>query len=135
FPNRKLSRRDWLSFRLAGYMPILPIVLSEKVRLWRYGDVRGPDPAGRVVFRPGVVNRTKADVAEAATAITDSIDRRLRNVMNSEIDRSDVPPTPDCSERWSFYCGSVAAGVDYARQLGKVVIVVTQPHIGGGHRE
>jgi len=134
-PNRYLSRHEWLVFRLFGYMPILPIIVTEKITQLRTGDVRGADPKSPIVFRPGVVNRTKADALEAAKAITDSIDRQLRNVKNSELDRSGVPPVPECSERWSFYCGGVAAGVDYARRLGKVVIVVTQPYGGGGHPE
>src|SRR5262245_34646573 len=71
-PNRYVSRRQWLSFRLFGYMPILPIVLGEKATQLRYGDVRGAPTDGRVVFRPGIVNRTKADLLEAAKAISDS---------------------------------------------------------------
>jgi hypothetical protein len=134
-PNRYSSRREWLVFRVFGYMPILPIIVSEKVTQLRYGDVRGAPSNSPVVFRPSIINRTRADALEAAKAITDSIDRQLRNVKNSEIDASGVPPVPECSARWSFYCGGVAAGVDYARRLGKVVVVVTQPYGGGGHPE
>lgn len=134
-PNRYNSRRDWIVFRLTGYMPMLPIVIAEKIRLWRYGDVRGPRPDAPLVFRSGIVSRTKADALEASKRITDALERQLRNVNNSETDPRTRSAVDDCSTRWTFYCSGVATAIDFVRRQGKSVVVVTQPYIGGGHRE
>lgn len=131
-PNLHLSRRDWLIFRLTGYMPMMPIVIAEKIRLLRYGNVRGPQPDA-LVFRPGIVSRTKADALEASKRITDALEKQLRNVKNSEADERTRVVVSECSTRWSFYCSGVANAVDYVRRRGKKVIVVTQPYVRAGH--
>ena len=134
-PNRYLSRREWLAYRLTGYMPILPIVISEKIRLLREGDVRGAPPDATYVFRPGIVSRTKADALAASQAIGDAIERRFRSVKNAESEVTGPPTADECVARWTFYCRGVAAGVDYARLHHKPVFVVTQPYFAPLHRE
>lgn len=132
--NRRVSRRDWIVYRLTGYMPIIPIVLSEKITQLRHGDVRGQRADAPVVFRPGIVSRTKAEALAAAKAISDSVERQLRSVNNSEGEPGSQMTAEDCGVRWTFYCRSVVSGIDYARAHRKPVLVVTQPYGGKEHR-
>jgi hypothetical protein len=132
--NLRVGRRESIVFRLTGYSPILPIVIGEKVQLLRYGDVRGPRADGAVVFRPGLKNRTAAQVLEASKAISDALERHLSDAGDTT---GIVASSPSfgCSRRWAFYCSNMAAGIDHARELGKTVIVATQPYGNYEHRE
>lgn len=132
--NSRISRRESIVFRLTGYSPILPIVVDEKIRQLRFGDVRGHRADDPVVFHPGVASRTSAQVLEASKAISDALERQLHQVANV----TRVPTNAvafGCSARWSFYCSNMVAAIDYARQRGKTVIVGTQPYGNYEHRE
>jgi lysophospholipase L1-like esterase len=132
--NSRVSRHESIVFRLTGYSPILPIVIEEKARQLRFGDVRGHRADDPVVFRPGVVNRTAAQALEASKAISDALERQMHGVANGTGPVKNAPAF-GCSMRWGYYCSNMVAAIDDARRRGQTVIVATQPYGNYEHRE
>jgi hypothetical protein len=125
-PNTAQKRHASPLFRAVGYYPILPQILREKATFLRKGH--GPP---QVEFRPGVANRTSAAALDASSAFAEMLGRRLDQL----IDPVEAAPHtgPGCGAPWSHYCGSVAAAVRFARERGKLVLVIGQPRLS--HKE
>jgi lysophospholipase L1-like esterase len=129
-PNTDLSRHGSPVFRATGYFPILPLVLTEKAKALRFGNVGAAYKAGRgeeqTVFKPGLADRTSAAALEAAAKVTASLGRQLDRVAGG---------TPvfvatgeaGCASPWVHYCESVYAATKYALSRGRTVLVVAQP--------
>ena len=131
----RVGRHDSTVFRMTGYYPMLPTVATEKAMQLRYGgDLRAAYRGAPVVFRPNLVDRTKAAALEASIAIVEALDQHFASTR-----LGDIVPSSDsangCSPRWAIYCQSVATAVSDARQLRKLVLVVTQPYFDERHRD
>lgn len=129
-PNTDLSRHGSPVFRATGYFPILPLVLTEKAKALRFGNVGAAYQAGRgaeqTVFKPGLANRTSAAALEAAANVTASLGRQLDRVSGGTpvfVATGDA----ECPSPWVHYCESVYAAAKHALSQGKTVLVVAQP--------
>jgi hypothetical protein len=127
--NFLLWRRQSPVFRWTGYYPILPLVLREKAAaMLQGGDINSPD----VRFEPGLATRATAGAMRAAARIADGVTGKTGT-------RSAIPHAPavddQCIDTWKRYCGSVREAVEWARERGKAVIVVTQPFKSDTHVE
>lgn len=137
-PNRSVYRRDSAIYRAFGYYPILPLYLEEKARSMQFGNLNAAYDALRkkdgepVVFRPGFAQRTTAAALQAVSSMTRALD--------GQIERTGVIPPPamkesesalGCKYPYVTYCDSVASAVWYARELGKGVVVGSQPRLIG----
>lgn len=119
-------RRQSMVFTATGYMPILPMVLQEKLFAWRYaGDV------GRGYQRDG---------ADERTVFRSSHDRQAGGGLALERQLGALTPdagaaaaTDGCAPDWTQYCTAVLQAVRYARSQGARVIVATQPYIADRH--
>jgi len=121
-------------FRWTGYLPILPLVLSEKAMAMMHGgDVNAAYAPGEIVFRPGLGTRITAGALKATADITLGLEQRFGRLTPGGPGASEAFDT-SC-ERWSRYCGAVADAVRLARQRGKGVLVVTQPYLSDLHVE
>jgi hypothetical protein len=129
--NKQVIRRQSMVYRLTGYFPMLPFIASEKAMQLRYGDIRAAYRGDTVVFRPGLVDRTKAAALEGSIAIQKALDRNLGSAPEAD----PMSAGGSCGPIWSFYCDSVAAAVDYLRAEGKPALVVTQPLMNDRHRD
>jgi hypothetical protein len=129
--NRQVIRRQSVVFRMTGYFPILPFIAAEKAMQLRYGDIRAGYRGGKTVFKPGMIDRTTAGAIEGSLAVQKSLERQLGG---SPIADPTSVNGGSCGPIWSFYCDSVAAGIDYLRSKGKPAIVVTQPFMNDRHR-
>ena len=132
--NRRVFRHESQVFRLTGYMPILPVVIREKVMLLRYGSMEAAYRGEKTVFRPTIVQRTTAGALGAVDQIGQSLERQLGRVSG---------PTPaqgvtdvvvrehalSCAEPWGVFCQTVADSIDYALGRGMCVLVVGQPYL------
>lgn len=121
-PNTAQKRHASPLFRAIGYYPILPQILREKASFLRHGK-----GSQQVEFRPGLANRTSAAALDVSSAFAEALGRRL----DSLVDPVEAAPHtgPGCSAPWSHYCGSVAAAVRFARERGKLVLVIGQPRL------
>jgi len=134
-PNTRAFRRDSPVFRLTGYLPYLPLVLTEKARAIRYGGDLG-ERFGREdpVFRPDLADRATAKALKAAAEVTRSLERVLGPLSPERV--APGPPVAagaSCAEPFRHYCEGVRAGVDEALGRGARVLVVTQPHLSDAH--
>ena len=138
-PNRSVYRRQSAIYRAFGYYPILPLYLEEKARALRFGNVNAGygEPGSsaderKVVFRPGLADRTSAAALQAISAMTRALDGQL--------EREGVVPPPaikesesglGCTMPYVTFCESVAAAVSYGLSRGGGVVVGSQPRAIG----
>lgn len=132
--NSQVFRHESPVFKLTGYMPILPVILSEKAMSLRYGGDLEAAYRKKTVFKPGLAARTSASAMEAAVAIGKSLDQQLGRLTQNP-DAAATKTTGECGDRWAHYCNSVAAAVQYALSRGRDVVVVSQPRISDTHVE
>jgi GDSL-like Lipase/Acylhydrolase family len=129
-PNTDLSRHGSPVFRATGYFPILPLVLTEKAKALRFGNVGAAYKAGRgeeqTVFKPGLASRTSAAALEAAANVTASLGRQLDR-MSGGTPVFVATGEAGCASPWVHYCESVYVAAKYALSRGKTVLVVAQP--------
>jgi hypothetical protein len=130
--NRHMIRHETALFRWFGYFPMLPMVMTEKMMMLRSGDIRAAYRGEKTTFRPTAVARTEAALLDASIGLYVSIERQAANWQ------PDAVPSPlndlGCSQRWTFYCNAVDAGIATALARQSRVIVVTQPWLGDLHR-
>jgi hypothetical protein len=127
-PNNTQRRHGSPVFRALGYFPVLPLVLREKATFLRQGT-----GGAQAVFRPGLGNRTSATALDATSAIAEALNRQLDRI----VDPVDVAPHQGtgCGAPWSHYCNSLDAAIRYARDRGKLVLVIGQPRLAYGEAE
>lgn len=110
-------------FRWTGYYPMLPIIVSEKAKAWRYGDARS-GYLGKVLFKPSLTKRTGAAALEAAEE------------MSKALDRVGMPTAPhESDDRITAYCQYVALAIDEARRQHVDVMTVGQPRLNDWHAQ
>ena len=128
--NLSMPRRDSPIFRAFGYYPITPLILTEKIAVMRsHGKPGAADGEKRIVFRPGLADRTKAGALDAAA----NVSRKLNDQLSRPSGQSAFQPLEDCSVRGVFYCGCVRVAIEYATTNNHHVFVVSQPYISPDH--
>ena len=140
-PNTSVFRHESPVFKLTGYLPIFPIAFREKASALRnggdldahYREMRGEAP--RTVFHAGLANRTAAGALEATAAIGESLERQLGKVTKEPPRAIVGAASSGCKNPWGEYCTSMFKAVDHALAMGKRVLVITQPNLGGSLRE
>ena len=121
-------------FRWTGYLPIFPLVLTEKaMSLMHGGDPNAAYSSREIVFRPGLATRVTAGAMKATADIALGLEHRFGRLTPGEPVAGTVYET-SCG-RWSRYCGAIDAAVRLARQRGQRAIVVTQPYLSDLHVE
>ena len=138
--NRAVYRRDSAIYRLAGYFPILPLYLDEKVKMLRYGgdldaayrEARLDDKEkSKVVFHTSLAQRTSAAALEAVAAVTKALDGQIAAAGYPPPAVNAWESSLGCKYPFITYCESMAAAVRYGLSHGKAVIVTAQPLVPG----
>ncbi|MBZ5557750.1 MAG: hypothetical protein LAO77_10805 [Acidobacteriia bacterium] len=129
--NRHVFRREAALFRWFGYYPMLPTIAMEKMMLLRTGDLRAAYRGEKTVFQPTAVARTKAALLDASMRLYASMEHQAASWhRDAPLRITDI----GCSERWTFYCSAVDAGIAAALARRSRVVVVTQPWLTDLHR-
>jgi hypothetical protein len=139
-PNVAIFRHDSPVFRLTGYLPIFPIIFREKAAALLYGNASDLYRFGeKTVFHADIATRTAAESLQMAANVSDSLSRQLDRATAEPPRRITDVASTGCKTPWQEYCRSVLAGVEFAVQHDKQVLVVTQPYelgtLGDRHRE
>ena len=133
--NRQVFRHESPVFTLTGYMPIFPVIFSEKAMVLRYGgDLEAAYRNEKTVFTPNPGDRISATALETAVRVTKSLERQLGRLTTTDPLNSAVT-TATCHVDWEFYCEQVTLAVDQVLADGKRVLVVTQPYMTDKHVE
>ena len=131
--NRQVYRHESPIFTLTGYMPIFPVIFSEKAMMLRYGgDLEAAYWGERTVFTPNPAERISATALETAVRVTQSLEQQLGRLTTTDPLNS-VATTATCDVDWQAYCEQVTLAVDQVIADGKRVLVVTQPYMTDGH--
>jgi len=121
--NNQVFRHQSAIFRATGYLSMLQTVpMGNWLRirdLSRLGD--------QVVFKPNLADRSSTEAVQTALRVSQAVERQLGKLVPEPVPES-VMAAGACGERWDYYCGSVQRAVDFARQEGKEVFVVTEPY-------
>jgi lysophospholipase L1-like esterase len=130
-PNVAVFRHDSPVFRLTGYMPIFPIIFEEKAAAMLNGGDAGARyrQQGKTVFHASLATQAAAGVLDAAASVAQSLERQLGKVSAEPVHHIDNPEAAGCVTPWRAYCQSIAVAVEFAREQGKHVLVVTQPYL------
>lgn len=131
-PNYSLWRRQSPLFRLAGYFPILPLVLREKAMLVASGGQLDEAYRGRVAFKPGLAKRTTAAALQGAADVADRLGFAI-GPFSGTAPALKGEASLQQLETWEHYTSSVLDAVGFARRQGVGVIVVTQPYASDSH--
>ena len=133
--NRQVFRHESPIFTLTGYMPIFPLIFSEKAMMLRYGgDLEAAYIGEKTVFTPNTGDRFSAAALETAVRVTKSLERQLGRLTTTDPMNSAVT-TATCGLDWQAYCEQVKLAVGQILADGKRVLVVTQPYMNDGHVE
>jgi lysophospholipase L1-like esterase len=138
--NRHMLRHDSAVFRLTGYYPILPLVLSERAMLLRYGDLATAYEAKggikpKAVFRPGLAQRTAAGALETAVGIGESVSRQIDRVSPRRSGTEAIADESGCPSPWALYCQWIYRATQYALSRGWHVAIASQPAAVDGMRD
>lgn len=134
--NTSIFRHNSAVFRVAGYMPLFPIIFNEKARAIRSGGELELNYLGKqTTFRPNITQRATATALETAVGISRSLDAQLGRRMPEAAAGNAAGDGAACGERWAFYCGEMYAAVRRALDAGTRVLVTTQPYINTSHVE
>jgi len=135
--NVSVFRHQSPVFRLTGYLPIFPVVFSEKAMALRAGGdltaaYRQQRGEIKTVFRPNLTSRATATALKVTADISKSLEQQLERFAKAH---AQIPPyqpsvgPADCPHPWTRYCQGVYKAVDSAVAQGKRVIVITQPYM------
>jgi len=129
--NVSVFRHDSPIFRLTGYMPIFPIVFREKAAaMLNGGDVSALyRKDGKTVFHAGVATKAAAGALDATAAVGRSLESQLGKVVVEPAHAVEETAATGCQPRWRHYCQSIAVAIEFVRQRGHQVVVVTQPYL------
>ena len=136
-PNLAVYRHDSPVFRLTGYFPLLPLVLRERAMMFRFGGnlatayaAQRGEAEGKTTFRPNAVERGSAATMETAASIAEALGRQLSR-LSPDPQRAPLPNTQEagCPAPWSHYCQAMYLVIKYARDRGRVAVVVLQPRL------
>jgi hypothetical protein len=137
-PNLSVFRHDSPVFAWTGYLPIFPLVFSEKAAALRRGGEPGAiDPTGdrvKTVFGPGpsLADRAMAGALETTVSASRLLEAQFgRRPDGGERPSQRRPASDGCEHPWSHYCRSVFEAVDRALERGQSVVVITQPYLTG----
>jgi len=116
-------REQSFLFRWTGYYPLLPIIVSEKAKAWRYGDARS-GYLGKVMFKPSLLKRTGAATLEMAEQVSKALDR---------VGRPDAThPTENIIGAYLLH---VSRAIREAQRQHIDVLVVGQPRLNIDHEQ
>jgi hypothetical protein len=135
-PNLSVFRHESPTFRLTGYLPILPLVFREKAAsLLYHGDIgqlyEESRTGKKVVFDASLADRTKAGALNATAAVGAALERQLGKISPEGRPSISTPEASGCPYPWAEYCQSVFTAVEFGLQRQKQVLVVTQPYLLG----
>ena len=133
--NVSVFRHDSPIFRLTGYMPIFPIIFKEKAAAMLNGGDTGAlyrTSPGKTVFHTSLATKAEAGALQATANIAKSLEAELGRVSTEPGHRVDGGEATGCPATWQTYCQSISLAVEFARQRGLQVIVVTQPYLSSG---
>lgn len=136
-PNTQVWRHQSPIFRLTGYMPVFPLVFTEKAMSLRYGGALNDAYLGKkTTFRPGIVERGTASALEAAVAVSRSLERQLaRGFDDPPVDDGSTAEGAACGATWAHYCGEMYEAIKLVLDKGKSVLIGTQPLLRPIHEE
>ena len=129
--NVQVFRHDSPIFRVAGYMPIFPIIFKEKAAAMLNGGDVGAlyRQEQQTVFHASLATKAQAGVLQATAEVAKSLEAQLGRVATEPIHHVDDRVAAGCKTQWESYCQSIASAVEFARAEGKQVMVGTQPYL------
>jgi len=134
-PNLSVFRHDSPVFALTGYLPIFPLVFSEKAASLRHGGEAGAlDRNGdrvKTVFGPSLADRAMAGALETTVSASRLLEAQFGRRPDGGARPANDAPSDGCEHPWSHYCRSVFEAVDRTLARGRRVVVITQPYLTG----
>lgn len=132
--NTSVFRHDSAIFRLTGYLPIFPLIFTEKAMAIRWNGKLDDAYWGRkTTFRPNITQRATATALETAVAISRSLDAQLGRQLPASTVANATAEGTACGEQWAYYCGEMYEAIKLALDQGKQVLMVTQPYHRPAH--
>lgn len=131
--NSVVYRHSDPIFRAFSYMPILPLVIKEKILFMRYnGKLEDAYRSKKVTFTPTAKDQIKIAALESSLKNYSSIENILKRIKKNEKIDFDTNLLKDDS--WAWYTHYMRKAIDYALSRNKKVIIITQPYLSDTHR-
>ena len=139
--DRLVMRHESALFRWTGYFTMLPMVMREKAMAIRYnGHIEDAFQGKTTVFKPDLMQRSTAAALEAASNLSDTLNRQAKESQHSAGESSGRgaaladPPAVACG-LYAGYCDELYVAVKSVLDRGKHAVVVTEPIVSAGQRE
>ena len=113
-------------FLWTGYLPLLPAMTMDKIKVWRNQPGKDNQP---VVFVPPAANNS-----ETIEQKPESLQRQLGPLTGSGPSNARAADG-NCPAEWQFYCQEIYEVTDRALKEGKRVLIITEPYISDKHVE
>ena len=113
-------------FRAFGYMPILPLIIKEKIMLIRSnGNLDKAYREQKVVFKPGAGDKAANAAFEKALDTEENIESVIARL--GMVKGLDFSVDKLRTDRWAWYIYYSLKAIDFALQHKKKVIVISPP--------
>ncbi|HAZ10641.1 MAG TPA: hypothetical protein DCY56_06010 [Candidatus Omnitrophica bacterium] len=120
-------------FRMFNYMPILPLIIKEKILCMRYsGNLEDAYRSKKVTFTPTPKDQIKISALENSLKNYSAIENIIKRINKTEKADFDIDVLKN--DPWAWYTHYMRKAVDYALSRNKKVIIITQPYISDTHR-
>lgn len=132
-PGRtRVERRGNPIFRTFGYMPILPLITSEKIMVLRSGGRLDDAYRGKkIVFTPKVRDRVAIAILENLLSTYEKAETKIGELK--KIKKLDFDPEKLKEDEWAWYKHFMMKAIDFSIENGKKVIVVSPPYRNEQH--
>jgi hypothetical protein len=126
--NTTVYRHSNPVFRVFGYMPILPLIVSEKIMLLKSGvNLERAYRGESIVFKASAKDRIKVAALDKMLKYYDNLENvldRLKKMKNVDFDSERLK-----EDRWSWYKHFMKKAIDFALRRDKKIIVITPPYL------
>ncbi|MEK6337263.1 MAG: SGNH/GDSL hydrolase family protein [Acidobacteriota bacterium] len=119
--NQIVFRHRSPIFIWTGYLPLLPALTVDKLKVWKNRMTKGDKP---IVFAPPGPKESSAQTSR-------SLEEEIGRLSNSR--PPDTNQSEDCPTEWQFYCQEIYEAIDSELKSGKRVLIVTEPYISDQH--
>jgi hypothetical protein len=122
-------------FRAFHYLPILPLIASEKLKVIKSrGDLDGAYRGKKFTFKPTAREHIQIaalnNLLQTFNGMNGAVNRVLDEAKASGFDKEQLK-----TDKWAWYKHFEELAIDYGLTNHKKVVVMTQPYISPAHRE
>lgn len=132
--NKTVYRHSNPIFRIFGYMPILPLLASEKIMIIQSnGHLEDAYWGRKTVFKLGTKDKIKIAALDNFLKAYNNLEKplnNLRKMRNLDFDVEELK-----KDKWAWYKHFMRKTIYFCLEKNKKIIIITAPYLADAHRD